>query len=133
MNIFEKHPDSTSKSFTDLEAWKKARKLKIIIEKIAGTLPLEEKYRLTDQIIRSTRSVNSNIAEGHGRYTFLDQIHFCIQARGSLSETLNHCIDAFDAKYITQELLKELKDHINECERILNGYINWLRGQLKKK
>ncbi len=125
-------PMPSGKSFTELDAWKKARSLKNKIKSIAHTFPPEEKFRLTDQIIRSSRSINANIAEGHGRYTFPDQVHFCIQARGSLSETYNHCIDAFDEKLVTEELLKELKVEINECERLLNGYINWLRKELAK-
>ncbi len=60
-----------SKSYTELEVWKKMRLLKIKIEKIVKTFPGEEKFRLTDQIIRSARSVNSSIAEGHGRYSSL--------------------------------------------------------------
>ena len=51
---------------------------------------------MTDQVKRSVRSINANIAEGHGRFTYPDQIHFCIMARGSLSETINHLIDALD-------------------------------------
>ncbi len=71
----------TGKSYTESEVWKKMRHLKIKIEKLAKTFPGEEKFRLKDQIIRSARCVNSSIAEGHGRYTFPDQIHFCVIAR----------------------------------------------------
>lgn len=123
----------SGRSFTELDAWKKARKLKNKLRNITALFPAEEKYRLSDQLIRSSRSISANIAEGHGRYTYKDQIHFCIQARGSLSETYNHCIDAFDEKLINAEAMKELKKEINECERFLNGYINWLREQLKNE
>ncbi len=122
-----------SKSYTDLEVWKKMRLLKNKIEKLTKAFPGEEKFRLTDQIIRSARSVNSSIAEGHGRYTFPDRIHFCIIARCSLAETYNHLIDAYDCSYITMENLSGFKDEINEIEKILNGYINWLREQLKSE
>lgn len=121
-----------SRSFTELVVWKKMRQLKIKIEKAAKDFPSEEKFRLIDQVIRSSRGVNSAIAEGHGRYTFPDRIHYCIIARGSLSETLNHLIDAYDCAYITLEKLTELKNELNEVEKILNGYINWLRDELKK-
>ncbi len=124
---------SNAKSYTDLEVWKKMRVLKIKVEKLAKTFPPEEKFRLTDQVTRSARSVNSTIAEGHGRYTFPDRIHFCVIARGSLSETYNHLIDAYDCAYITLEILTEFKNEISEVEKILNGYINWLREQLKRK
>ncbi len=123
---------SISKSFTELEVWKKMRLLKIKIEALAKTFPTEEKFRLTDQVIRSSRGVNSAISEGHGRYTFPDRIHYCIIARGSLSETFNHLIDAYDCGYITLEKLTELKNEINEVKKILNGYISWLRVQLNK-
>lgn len=124
---------SVSKSFAELEVWKKMRLLKIKIEKITKTFPAEEKFRLTDQIIRSGRGVNSCIAEGHGRYTFPDRIHFCVIARGSLSETYNHLIDAYDCNFITKEELTAFENDINEVEKILNGYINWLRSQITKK
>lgn len=122
-----------SKSFTELEVWKKMRLLKMKIEQVAKAFPSEEKFRLSDQIIRSARSVNAAIAEGHGRYTFPDRIHFCIIARGSLSETINHLIDAYDCNLITMEILTEFKNEINEIEKILNGYINWLREKLKSE
>ncbi len=85
---------------------------------------------MADQLIRASRSVNGNISEGHGRYTFKDQIHFCIQARGSLSETYNHLIDALDCAYINEEQLKYFKAKIEEIEKLLNGYISFLRKNI---
>jgi four helix bundle protein len=117
-------------SFIELEVWKKARELKNEIADLTQSFPPEEKYRLCDQLIRSSRSINANISEGHGRYTFKDQIHFCIQARGSLSETYNHLIDALDCKYIGQAQLDYFKTKIGEVERLLNGYIAYLRRNL---
>ena len=129
----EAEKKSISKSFTELEVWKKMRLLKIKIEKMVKIFPNEEKFRLTDQIIRSARGVNSCIAEGHGRNTFPDRIHFCIIARGSLSETNNHLIDAYDCNFITLEELTAFQNDITEIEKILNGYLNWLRNQSNKK
>ena len=117
-------------SFTELDVWKKARILKNELKHLAESFPKEEKYRLTDQIIRSSRSINSNIAEGHGRYTYKDQLHFCIQARGSVSETLNHLIDAIDCNYISEQQFEYFKEIISEVERLLNGYISFLRKNL---
>ena len=54
-------------NFEQLEVWIKARALKKDILVLTKTFPSEEKFRLTDQLIRSSRSVNSQIAEGHGR------------------------------------------------------------------
>lgn len=51
-------------------------------------------------------------------------------ARGSLSETYNHLIDALDCKYITEEQLNYFKNKIDEVEGLLNGYIAYLRKNL---
>ena len=115
--------------FQNLELWKKAREFKNEVAKEARKWPSEEKFQLIDQIVRSSRSINALLAEGHGRFTFADQLHFCIQARGSLSETVNHLIDAFDEKYISEKTLNYYKTKANEIERLLNGYITYLRGK----
>ncbi|MDQ6757368.1 MAG: four helix bundle protein [Bacteroidota bacterium] len=123
--------ENSHQSFTELEVWKKARVLKNEIFELAETFPTEEKFRLVNQMIRSSRSINSTISEGHGRYTYKDQLHFCVIARGSLSETYNHLIDALDCNYITAEKLEYFKAKIDETERILNGYISFLRRNLQ--
>jgi four helix bundle protein len=122
--------DERNQSFTELEVWKKARTLKNELKELADLFPTDEKFRLTDQLIRSSRSINANISEGHGRYTYKGQLHFCIQARGSLSETHTHLIDAIDCKYISQERFNYFKLLIDEVGRLLNGYINFLRKNL---
>jgi len=122
--------DKSHQSFTEFEVWKKARGFKNEIKELTNSFPAEEKFRLIDQIIRSSRGITAIIAEEHGRYTFKDQLHFCIIARGSLSESLNHLIDAFDCKFIDEEKLIYFKTMINEIERLLNGYITYLRKNL---
>ncbi|MFL5788925.1 MAG: four helix bundle protein [Flavisolibacter sp.] len=116
-------------SFEDLDIWKRTRELKNDIFKLVQFFPPHEKYKLTDQLIRSSRSINSQIAEGHGRKTFPDRIRFCIIARGSLSETLNHLIDAYDCSYINEEILAYYRNKISNIERLLNGYISYLEKQ----
>jgi four helix bundle protein len=108
----------------------KARVLKNEIKKLTVGFPGEEKFRLADQLIRASRSINSNISEGHGRFTYKEQLHFCIQARGSLSETYNHLIDAFDCDYIGRTQLSYFKELIDEVGKLLNGYISFLRKNL---
>jgi len=125
--------NSNKFGFEELEVWKKAREIKKEIQLLVQTFPKEEKYKLGDQIIRSSRSVGSLIAEGHGRFTYPEQIRFCTDARGSLSETMNHFIDAFDAGYINNEQLEKWRDRLKEEERLLNRYINYLRTQRNKK
>lgn len=117
----------TYKTFTELEVWQNACALKNDLYKLVQSFDNTEKYRLADQIIRSSRSVTANIAEGYGRYTYKEQIRFCIQARGSLYETHNHLIDAYDCAYIDKNILAEYTERVKLIERLLNGYVVWLR------
>ena len=119
----------SGKSFYDLEIWKKSRELRNRILSLVSQFPPGEKFGLSDQTKRAARSVPACIAEGHGRYTYKDQTHFCIMARGSLTELLNHLIDAYDQQYISKETLKEYQLRIEEILKMLNGYINYLKKQ----
>ncbi|UOE47517.1 four helix bundle protein [Mucilaginibacter sp. SMC90] len=114
-------------SFTDLETWKQARKIRNMISGLVKEFPVEEKYRLTDQIVRSSRSIGNNLAEGHGRFHYQDNIRFCIMARGSLTETLDHLIVALDEKIITDETLRTFQAEYESCLRLINGYIQYLK------
>lgn len=116
-------------NFYDLEIWKNCRKYRNEIRKIIKSFPTEEKYQLVDQLWRSSRSTTANIAEGFGRYHFQENIQFCRQARGSLSETLDQLICAYDEEYISKETLNNLKEQYELCLKILNGYISFLQKQ----
>ncbi len=113
-------------SFEDLEVWKECRVFKLMVKELVKSFPEYEKYRMTDQIIRSSRSINTNISEGYGRFNYLDNVRFCRIGRGSLNESLNHLIDAFDESYFTQETLSNLRMQYIKCLKLLNGYIAYL-------
>ncbi|GAB2978815.1 four helix bundle protein [Mucilaginibacter puniceus] len=117
-------------SFTELEVWKQSRKIRNWITELTKKFPDNEKYRLVDQVVRSSRSIGNNLAEGHGRFHYQDNIRFCIMARGSLSETLDHLIVALDNKFITDDDLQLFQLEYDSCLRLLNGYIQYLK---KKK
>lgn len=114
-------------SFEDLEVWRKCRQLRIDISVLLKQFPDEEKYRLIDQLKRCSRSVTANIAEGHGRYHYLDNLKFCRNSRGSLNEILDHLICAHDESLINDEQLQNLRGKYEECFRLLNGYISFLK------
>jgi len=116
-------------NFTELKAWKRARDFRNEVFQLAKEFPVDEKFTLVNQLIRSSRSVTANIAEGHGRYHFQENIRFCHIARGSLSETIDHLICAYDCKYISEDLLNYLKEQAEEVNLILNGYIKYLKNQ----
>jgi four helix bundle protein len=119
------------KTFEDLDCWKKASALRRKISAFVKKLPQEERYRLADQIVRASRSVTANIAEGFGRFHYQEYIQFCRQGRGSLYEIVDHLIVAEEEKYISKEELKDYKDEIENCLAVLNGFINYL-GRAKQ-
>jgi len=117
------------KHFTDLEAWKFARKVRRSVYTIARALPPDEKYVLGSQMRRSAISITANIAEGFGRFHYQENIRFCRISRGSLYETLDHLITCYDENYITKEKINEIYPLIKQTAKVLNGYIRWLKKQ----
>ena len=89
------------KGYKELESYIKARELRITISDLVKQFPNSEKFLLANQIIRFSRSIITNIAEGYGRYTYTDTRNFFIIAKGSTTETMEHSTTAFDEKYIT--------------------------------
>jgi four helix bundle protein len=71
--------------------------------------------------------VTNNIAEGYGRFNYQENIQFCRISRGSLYEIIDHLIIASEENYISETDLIKLKEQVNKCLAILNGYINYLK------
>ncbi len=113
--------------FTDILAWRAGRELKRRIYALVQTFPPEERYGLAGPMRSAAVSVTANIAEGHGRYHYQENIQFCRQSRGSLCELQDHLTTCLDVGYVTSLQHQELYDLAAEALRLLNGYINWLR------
>jgi four helix bundle protein len=118
--------------FRDLVAWKESREFRIMISKLAEKFPREEKYSLTTQIKRSSRSITANIAEGYGRYHFQETMQFFRHSRGSLSETLDHLITALDEKYISTNEFEEAELKLSTVMKLINGYLVYLEKSKNK-
>lgn len=117
------------RDFTSLEAWKLSHVLMLEVYEFAKHFPAEEKYERCDQLKRSVSSISANIAEGHGRYYFLENISFCRKARGSLYETKNHIIAARDLKQLDAGTSNRLIEKCDTIRKVLNGYIRYLYKQ----
>ena len=124
-----KNKTETKTTFETLEVWKAARELRKEVSSLAKTLPPVEQYRLADQMIRASRSVTANIAEGHGRYHYQENIQFCRQSRGSLYELLDHLTVALDENYVTKETFESLRGKLLNVVKLLNGYISYLKSR----
>ena len=73
-----------------------------------------------------------NIAEGYGRFHYLDNAKFCSISRGSCWEVLDHLITAHDEGILSDELLSEGRKHVSEAIKILNGYMKYLKTAASK-
>ncbi len=117
------------RGFEDLECYKLALHVIVGVQGLTRKLPPEEKFDLAVQIRRSSKSVAANIAEGYGRYHYLDSLYKYSIARGELNETLSHVIHAKILGYIDQTTFEPLYSLIRETEQTLNGYMTYIHRQ----
>jgi len=115
--------------FEDLEAYQVARGFRKAMYRVARRLPEEEKFALASQIRRAAVSLTNNIAEGHGRFHFLEQIKFMLQARGSLEELLDDLNICTDENYLPEDEIQKLKSAGWRTHKLINGYIRFLRSR----
>jgi four helix bundle protein len=111
------------RDFKDLDAWKLARTLRILIYPLLKKLPVEERFALNSQLRRAVQSIGANIAEGFGRYSYQENIRFCRQARGSVYEVRDHLVTAADAKFISKAEYAEADGLAQRVIQVVNGYI----------
>ena len=117
------------RGFEDLDCYELA--LQVVREAygLARRLPDYEKYDLARQLRRAASSVTLNIAEGYGRYHYLDSLRFFYIARGSLSETLSGFITCQVVGYISQADLDRQRELAHRALQALSGYIRYVRKQ----
>jgi len=96
-------------SFEKLEVYQLARKFKIDIKKMSSSFPKIEQFDLISQINRSSSGISSNLAEGSGRATNIDQARFTNMAYATGLETIDHLTTALDMEYITKEKYSEIR------------------------
>ena len=116
-------------TFEDLEVYQVAREFRKVVYRVAKRLPEEEKFGLASQIRRAAVSLTNNIAEGHGRFHFLEQIKFMLQARGSLEELVDDLNVCEDEAYLAAQESETLKQEGWRVHKLINGYIRFLRSR----
>jgi four helix bundle protein len=111
------------KSFTNLDVWKQAHKLVLMMYEMTKGFPKEEQFGLTNQLRRAVVSVTSNIAEGFSRISYKDKAHFYSMSLGSLSEVQNQILVARDVEYMNKDNFKRIADKTIIVSKFLNGLI----------
>ncbi|XCF07187.1 four helix bundle protein [Tamlana crocina] len=115
------------KSYRDLDVWKEARKLVTIIYEFTQEYPKEEIYGIVNQMRRCAISIPSNIAEGCGRQSSKETIHFLYISRGSLYELETQSFLSKDLNFLSEEELHKILVQIEACMKLLNGFINYYK------
>ncbi len=115
--------------YRNVDAYKLAKELTKGIYGLLSHFPQEERYALTDQIRRAAISIPANIAEGLGRFSIKERIHFLDIAYGSLTETLCEMEIAHDNQYITDEEF----DYIDQLSVRVSMTIYGLKKSLIEK
>ncbi len=124
---------ATITKFTDLNVWKEAHKLTLLIYEDSSTFPKSETFGLTSQIRRAVVSIESNIAEGFSRFHYKDRLVFYYDARGSVSEVQCQTIISKDIEYINQSQFEEIWKQSELVTIILGGLIRSTLNISKKK
>ncbi len=129
MELYISPGEAGKRGFEDLNCYKLALEVMVSVHEMVKVLPPSEKFDLISQICRSSKSITANLAEGYGRYHYLDSLHYYAIARGELNETLAHLINARVLSYIDQPIFESIYQLIRETEKALNGYIAYVRRQ----
>jgi four helix bundle protein len=109
--------------------YKKARQFRRSMYDVTRKLPDFERYELSSQIRRASVSLTNNIAEGHARYHYLEQLKFLFQARGSLQELIDDLNVCEDEQYLPKSEVVDFKDQAKEVQRLISGYARYLRNR----
>ena len=117
------------RTFEDLEVYQVAREFRKKMYHVTRQLPDFEKFELASQIRRAAVSLTNNIAEGHGRYHFADQVRFFLGARGSLQELVDDLNVCTDEKYLETDKIETLKNNAWRVLGLINGYLRYLRNR----
>src|ERR1051325_10600797 len=118
----------STEGLSRLKVWVRAKDFAIsIYKRVLPFLPVEEKWNLNQQLRRASLSISANIAEGYGRFYYQDNVRFCYMARGSLDEVLSYITFAHEMNFIPKELYQELTTEGDEIDKMLNGYISYLK------
>lgn len=127
MVIYWEHPMGV-RNYADLIAWQKAMDLVEAVYILTYAFPKEELYGLTSQIRRAVVSIPSNIAEGQGRWTTGEFVHFLGIANGSLREVETQLHVAVRLKYLPSVNTELAFGLASEVGRLIYGLRNSLTG-----
>ena len=117
-------PKKKIQSFTDLEVWREAHNLVLMVYKTTKNFPKEELFGLVSQMRRAVVSITSNITEGFARQGFKEKLQFYYIAFSSLTELLHQLLIAKDLDYLNQTEFDDVTLQITSVHKLLNAFIS---------
>lgn len=111
------------RNFREYEVWGEAMTLVKMIYEHITSLPYEEKYGLSDQIRRAAVSIPSNIAEGAGRLTSADFLHFLSISLGSAYEVETQLLLLVELNFTTMNAIQKTLEQVHKVEKQLSLFI----------
>jgi four helix bundle protein len=119
--------------FRDSVAWRKAMELTAAIYSTTACFPKNEMFGLTNQLRRASVSIASNLAEGQGRLTIREFLHFLGIARGSTLEVQTQLEIALMIDIGKREQIEHAQRLAEETRRIINAAITTTRSNLNSQ
>ncbi|EKD58515.1 MAG: hypothetical protein ACD_56C00110G0008 [uncultured bacterium] len=113
----------------NLLVYRQAERIEIFLHKFTEKFPVDEKYRMVDQIRRASNAISSNIAEGYGRFSYKEKIRYMHIARGEAYELKQLMIRSFKKGYMEERTKVFIEGRIVELIKGINGYIKFLKGK----
>ena len=120
-------------SYRNLRVYQQSKHFVVFIYSLVKAFPKEENYALCDQLRRAVISIPSNIAEGMGRTSSKEQVHFIEIAFGSLNEVMCQLELAHELKYISGQQLCQAEEYYKGIAKMLSGLRNSKREILTPK
>jgi four helix bundle protein len=107
----------------DLEIYRKSITLSRQVWKIYTLFNWQDQKMMGDQFVRAVDSIGANVAEGYGRFHYLDRIRFYYNARGSLLETKHWLFLLKERNKISQLMFDDFIKKLNSLHYKLNSFI----------
>jgi four helix bundle protein len=116
--------------FRDLKAWQLGMDLAEHVYLITDSFPKSETYGLTSQIRRAAVSVPSNVAEGCGRDSTKEFLHFIAISIGSICELETQILLSHRFKSVKPDDLEKILSLLTETRRTIHGLQKYLRAKI---
>ena len=125
--------DKKTKSFQELDSWKKAHNFVLEIYKLSEKFPKSEMFGLTSQFRRAAISIAANIAEGYRKKGKADILRFYNISQGSIEECAYYLILSDDLNYISKEFFQNLSIKLDDARKLLNNYCFAISSSVSNK